>query len=562
MGIMKKIAPITAALALAAGTLFGNPLESTVLKEDNKSEMVDFVADANNSGFSLNLSLPMVNEWSVNFASDVTFAESSSPPRVNNVDTVVGNDRFYAGFSYGDLSTESLLQYANILKVQTGLRPFDWLDFSATGAIVNLPKNNIDISALGYPVYQIPLTLYAIGGNIDIGKKFALNKSLSLFPWLSVVASGYFASPQNNDDFQMINTSSPTPGLDSSSMAFPFDHLNVQGGVDLDFNDHLKLSYKGTYDGEFYPIFNFTNMVGIQMHNEDKMSLEYDVSLITLPTLASDGLLDPTRNELQFDLSGFYLLDSGLYFKASASALVDFLTQNQFNATAAVGWRFKNSGNLEAYFSSQFNPENASQNNVFGIQYSTKLDKSTNKESKARNAFMTSNGISNPSIPGGSQNANSLQQRFGATLNDAVSNIHSEQDLSNLESYIVWKDHDGTFSAEEEYKRGYGVCRDTNGNLMPYIESRAFDYKSVRPITLRGAYVSHVITLIETKDSKFDIRNYDQFYSINAPTPKDAVNQVFPGEYIEDDGTRTTAVTAVNNAVEKPLYDWTKFRKD
>ena len=122
-------------------------------------------------------------------------------------------------------------------------------------------------------------------------------------------------------------------------MAFAFDHLNVQGGLDLDINDNFKVSYKGTYDGEFYqnPIFNFTNMVGIQMHDKDKMNLEYDVSLITLPTLASDGLLDPTRNELQFDLSGFYLLDSGLYFKASASALVDFLTPNQFGATAAIG---------------------------------------------------------------------------------------------------------------------------------------------------------------------------------------------------------------------------------
>lgn len=561
MAFMKKIAPIALVLSLGARALFGNPLETTIIKEDNKNEMIDFTGSAGNESFSLDASLPMGNNWEWDFSSDMQF---NGTPRINHVDTAIGNDRFFAGFSYGDLSSETLLLEGNIVKAQAGLRPLDWLDFSLTGAIVNLPENTIDISALGYPIYQVPLTLYAIGGNIDIGKKFALNKSLILFPWLSVVASYYSASSQNNADFQALNNSSPTPGMDASSMAFAFDHLNVQGGLDLDINDNFKVSYKGTYDGEFYPIFNFTNMVGIQMHDKDKMNLEYDVSLITLPTLASDGLLDPTRNELQFDLSGFYLLDSGLYFKASASALVDFLTPNQFGATAAIGLRFKNGGNLEAYFSSQVNPENASQNNVFGIQYSTKLDKSTSKESRTRNAFMASNGVRTPDITYLSMPSLAYKDptAFGPTLNDAISKIHSEQDLSRLESYFVQKDHDGTFSAEEEYNLGYGVCRDTNGNLMPYIESKAFNYKSVRPVTLRGAYVSHVVVLIETKDSKFDIRNYDQFYSINAPTAKDAVNQVFPGEYIGDDGTRTTAVTAVNNAVERPLYDWTKFRKD
>jgi hypothetical protein len=560
MGIMKKIAPVALALGLTAGALFGNPLETTIIKEDNKSEMVDFTGSIGNRSFSLDASLPMPNDWEWDFSSDMQF---NTIPIINNVDMTIGNDQFYAGLSYGDLSTETLLANANIVKVQSGLRPLDWLDFSLTGAIVNIPENVVDISAMGYPKAQIPLTLYAIGENINIGKKFALNSDLSLFPWLSIVASEYFANPQINADFQLMDSLSPGFGIEG--MAYSFDHLNVQGGFDFDFNEHIKLSYQGTYEGQFYPVFNLTNMVGVQFHDKDKMNFDYNVSLITKPSWAADGVIAPTRNEVKFDINGFYLTDMGLYIKGEVSALVDFLTQNQFNATAGIGWKFKDGGNIEAYFSSQFNPEDASQNNVVGIMYSTKLDKSVNKESKTRNAFMTSQGVGQPNITySSSPSLSALHGQFGNTLEEAVSNVHSEQDLSKLASLITWgPDHDGTYSARQEYEQtGSGVCRDTNGNLLPYIESRAFNYRNVYSIVLRGAFISHAIVAIETKDGKFDLRNYDQFYELNAPTAQAAVDAVFPGSYIYDDGTTSTSVQTVRDAVERPLYDWTKFRKD
>jgi hypothetical protein len=562
MGIMKKVAPVALALGLGARALFGNPLETTIVKEDNKSEMVDFTADAGNKGFALDLSLPVPGDWNLNFASDVTFAETSSPPRVNNVDFVLGRDNFYLGASYGDLSTETLLQGSNIFKVQWGMKPADWIDFSVTGAIVNIPNNTVDISSMGYPKSQIPLTLYAAGENVNMGQKFALNSNWSMFPWLSIVASEYFANPQINDDFQTMDALSP--GFGAQSMGYSFDHLNVKGGVDFDFNEHIKLSYQGTYEGQFYPSFNLTNMVGVQFHDKDKMNLAYDVSLITKPTWAADGVIDPTRNELQFDINGFYLTDFGLYVKGDVSALVNFLTENQFNVTAGVGWKFKDGSDIEAYFNSQFNPEDASQNNSVGILYSTKLDKSVNKESKTRNAFVTSPGISKPNITySSSPSLAALHAQFGSTLEEAVSNVHSEQDLSRLASLITWTDHDGTYSAKQEYEQtGSGVCRDTNGNLLPYIEARAFNYRNVRSVVLRGGFISHAVVAIETKDGKFDLRNYDQFYELNAPTAQAAVDAVFPGSYIYDDGTTSTSVQTVRNAVERPLYDWTKFNKD
>ena len=139
--------------------------------------------------------------------------------------------------------------------------------------------------------------------------------------------------------------------------------------------------------------------------------------------------------------------------------------------------------------------------------------------------------------------------------------MHSEQDLSNLASYFVWKDHDGTFTAKEEYEiYGYGTCRDTNGNLLTYIEEKAFDYKNVYAVAIRGPFVSHVITIIEKQNSKFDLRQYSDYYEIDAPTAQAAIDKIFPGAYIFDDGTVSTAVSTIRNAVENPLYDWTKFK--
>jgi hypothetical protein len=564
MAFMKKIAPIALALGLTARALLGNPLETTIIKEDNKNEMIDFTGNAGNESFSLDASLPMGNNWEWDFSSDMQF---NGTPRVNHVDTVIGNDRFFAGFSYGDLSSETILQDANILKVQTGLRPLDWLDFSLTGAIVNMPNMTEYVSSLDWGNFQTPFTLYAAGLNVNIGEKFDL-KSFSLFPWLSLVASGYYANPQNTTDFQTANAD--FPGYNSFSLAFPFDHLRVEGGLDFD-TKYIDLVYKGTLENvPFITPSNFTNMIGMIMHDEGKkkFNLEYDVSLITKPQFSFDQILSPTRNELQFDINGFYLFDNGFYVKADVSALIDFLTPNQFNVVAAIGKK-TNSGNFELYYSLQ-NDAYGNQNSVFGLQYSTQLDRSMKNENKARDEFHNS-AVSNPNIPSSnvylgypsSPMLTALHTTFGNTLEEAVSNVHSEQDLSKLIGMISMQEHDGTYSAREEYEQiGSGVCRDTNGNLAPYIESKALNYKNVYAVGLRGPFIAHVIVLLETKDGKYDLRNYADFYELNAPTPQAAVDKVFPGAYIFDDGTVSTAVSTIRDAVERPLYDWTKFRKD
>ena len=76
--------------------------------------MIDFTGSAGNESFSLDASLPMGNNWEWDFSSDMQF---NGTPRINHVDTAIGNDRFFAGFSYGDLSSETLLLEGNIVKV-------------------------------------------------------------------------------------------------------------------------------------------------------------------------------------------------------------------------------------------------------------------------------------------------------------------------------------------------------------------------------------------------------------------------------------------------------------
>ena len=572
MRIMKKVAPIALALGLTARALFGNPLETTIVKEENKTEMVDFRGNADNKSFSLDLSLPVGDEWNLNFASDVNFSdmEYSGPPKINNLDLVLGRENFYFGASYEDLSTETMLNGSNIFKFQWGMKPADWINFSVTGARIDIPNNNVDITSIvstpfsAPVVYNTPLTLYAGGWNLNIGKEFSLNPSLSLFPWLSTTGSLYLADPQVTDDLQVVNTI--FPGDISSLMASPFQHVRIVGGLDLK-TEYLDLKYKGTYEGQpifpFPPIFNFTNMLGLRMHDGDKMDLEYDVILITKPPFSFDQIIAPTRNELQFDITGFYLLDSGLFFKAEASALVDFLTQTQFSATAAVGWKFKDGGNIEAYFSSQHDPQ-GSQNNIFGLQYSTKfLDKSTSRESKTRNNFDNSTR-SNPTIDmANSANLAALHTQFGNTLEEAVKNVHNEQDISRLMSFIQYKDHpDGAFTAQQEYEQtGWGDCEDTNGNLGVVLEKALNIYKNVWAVGLRGVY-GHGAIVMETQDNKFQVRSFEKYFDTNAPSAEAAIQDVFPGAFIYDDGTVSTSVQTVRDAVERPLYDWTKFRKD
>lgn len=575
---MKKVTwPIALALlGLTAGTLFGNPLETTIIKDKDKSGLeADITGNIDNKSFSLDASLPMGNTWEWEFSSDMQYG--GGVPRINTVNTAVGNKNFFASFSYGDLSSESSLMDTSILKAQTGVKPFDWLDVTFTGAKISSPKNSVDLtSVVSGPsdplVFDIPLTLYATGWNINAGKEFALTPSLSLFPWLSIKESTYWAVPEINDDFKAADSISPGEGVDS--MDYPFQHLNVQGGLDFDINQHFRVSYKGTFDGQPYfhlsplvtPLdfqFNFTNMLGLRMYDKDKFNLDYDVSIITKPPYAFDNMINPLRNELQIDLTGFNLFKNGLYLKGGVSALIDFLSPNQFSGTAAVGWKFKQGGNLELYFNSRFNPADGSQNNVLGVQYSTNLDTSIKRESQARYDF---NGTtrSNPTLDtyNVASDLTALHNAWGNTLEEALTKMHSENDISQLLSLIQYKVHpDGYFTAKQEYEQtDWGDCEDTNGNLGVVLEKALNKYKNVYSPGLRGAFNSHAAIILETQEGKYNIRSFEKYWELNAPTAQAALSQVFPGAYIYDDATRSTAVTVINNAVESMEWDFTKSR--
>ena len=226
MKILKKAAPIAAAFMLAGTSLFSNPLESTVIKEDKTG--VEFTGSVDTNSFSLDSSLPLGNEWTINFDSDLEYNDGPNvPPRLNNVDLVVGDDHFFAGASFGDLSSDTLLTESNIMKLQTGIRLWDWFDLSVTGARVFMPKFKTSVAG---PVdllsFEFPVNLYALGFSGDIGKEFPVGKGdLSLFPWLSFVEGSYFAESGQTQD--LIDLTQALPDYTPDSVAFPFDHLNV-----------------------------------------------------------------------------------------------------------------------------------------------------------------------------------------------------------------------------------------------------------------------------------------------------------------------------------------------
>lgn len=538
---MKKIIPTAVfALSLAARSLFGNPLESTILKEEPKKEF-NIAGNVDSRSFSVDFSAG--KDWKFNFASDAEFIDA---PRIKNIDAVVGNDKIYLGASYENLSTETILEDSYLLKLQTGIKPFDWLDFCITGALVDLPNMQSWIS------YKIPMTLSAFALNANVGKEFELD-SVSLFPWLSVAGSVYLATPGDTDSLHTLEEIFPDYGAEL--MALPFNHLNVKGGLDVKTR-LIDVSYQGEYQGNFSfpPIFNIANKIGINAHDEDrKNNLEYAVSLITKPVYFGDKLIAPVRNELQFDVGGFVLFDNGLFLKGKFSSLVDFLTENQYNITASVGKKF-DFGNIEAYYNSK--------NNVFGLQFSTQLDKTVERESKTRKQFDKFPGRSIPENNILSSPYNStLHSEFGNTLEEAKAKIKAggEQELSRLLSFIQYKEHnEGTFTAREEYEiYGWGDCEDTNGNLGVELE-RMLDHKEVYAVGIRGPFISHATIIIKDKNGKFDLRDFQDYYNLNADTPQQAVEMVFPGANIYDDGTVSSSVSAVRNAVERRLYDWNK----
>ena len=556
MKLLKKAAPLAAALIFGAGALFGNPLESTVLKEDAKKEIVEFTGNADNKSFAIDASLPMGNSWTWGFNADAQF--DTNFMRLNNVDTVIGNDRFFAGVSFGDLSSETLLKDSIIAKVQAGIRPWDWLDLTLTGAYVDLPNLK------SREIYSTPMSLYAVGIQGNIGKKFDLG-AVSLFPWISFLESTYYDNPVETDDYKMLLKANPDY---RTLMSFPFDHFNIQAGLDLK-TKFLDVGYQGTFDGRsssfwngdfpwYYP-FNFTNKIDLSLHDKDKkFVVDYAVSLITKPPYSLvDIMPDFTRNELQFDLSLFNLFKNDFFIKAAASAYVNFWDPTQLSFTGAVGKKFKD-WTLELYYNSF--------NNVVGIQGSTQLDRSTKRESTQRNDFYNSQSpdptISSP-LPFSSLNA--IHQKFGNTLEDAIGYVHAhgEQGLSDLIAMIPQAQHDGTFTAKDLYEnKGYGMCRDINGNLAVEIERDAFNYKNVEPITLRGPFDPHVIVLMEGYDGKYYARNYWNFYNLKAQTRDDAIKEAIDEAVMFGDGTVSSSVKAIRDAVERPLYDWTKFRKD
>ncbi len=551
---MRKLPVIALALGLlGARSLLGNPLESTLLKEETKKEF-DITGSIDNKSFSLDSFLSLGNDWRVNFASDMEYNNGEGrPARINNLDLAVGNKHFYIGASYGDLSQDTFLENSDIMKIQAGLMPLDWLDFSLTGARVNLPNfqtTNKSITSTQY-TYNIPMELYALGLNVNIGREFDQEK-LKLFPWLSLAGSVYSENPQNTTDYNKLIENSIYP---PETISYPFNHLNIQAGLDVKM-DFIDLSYKGEFDGLFQ--FNFANTLGLSLHDKErKIELDYYTSLITKPQILDSETTAPTRNELKFDMNGFALLPYDFFVKGQVSSLVDFMTPTQTNFIVTLGKKF-NGWNIEAYYNSK--------NNVFGILSSTQLDRSTEKESKLRNNFYN---IGKPAdydlttADSANQDLTSLHGAFGNTLEQAVTNIHSRQDLSRLLSYIPWSEHNGTFSAREEYEqRGYGVCRDTNGNLIPYFEKTVFGNEAFG-VSIRGAFLAHEVTIVKDKATgKYNLWDYQSYYNLNADSPEIAVQKVYPGAWMYGDGTVSSTVSTVRNAVERQLYDWRKILVD
>ncbi len=154
---------------------------------------------------------------------------------------------------------------------------------------------------------------------------------------------------------------------------------------------------------------------------------------------------------------------------------------------------------------------------------------------------------------------------YGEDVSDVINRIKSlsgndynasMREISKYASYFEWKDHEGSFSAEQEHDLGYGLCRDTNGILLPSVINGVLGnkgYKSWGRI-LVGPYRAHAVTIIKKPNNRYDLMNYNNFYSLDAKTEKEAIDKIYLGAYAYDGGKYSETAQRVINALEESVW--------
>jgi hypothetical protein len=563
---MKKIAPIALSLFLAgAAGLHAQETDfSNKVRRDNPSPIEKILDESrfdvkqNGNDFDINAIMPLGGDFQAGLSAETT---SGDLKEISGEAGFAGEHGFYIGGSYKKFDSDSLLLGANMFKMQAGFMLFNnLLNGSVTGARIDIPNMKVDLSAMGSTIYKTPLKLYALGWDFNLMPKFELGKKgeVKLYPSFSINGSFYEQSLEETEDLKQLR--SRIPDENDDSFTTPFNHLKAEIGADLEIgNFYSGLNF--VLEGNpfwFFPVIPTANLKAGFNINEGEITY----SMVVTPDY---NLFDKSLSfSLESGVNGFMKLPFNFYIKENMR--LNHSNPEDFSLTTILGYS-KDKANLEVFYNLQ--------DNSFGFRFYSPLEKIANEEDYTGRSFHNSEPVPKPSITGfgggGFGDVSLIHAVWGEDVSDAIAKIRAEtsgyldgmQKIMNYLSYFNKKDHIGTFSPDKQHDAGYGVCRDTMGNLAPAMVNGVLYDRGVKKASgqaLAGPYLEHTVTVIEKENGECDAVNYeDGWVPLNADTYWDAIEELFPGAYMYELKYSHTSREVID-AVEKPLYDWTESR--
>jgi len=467
----------------------------------------------------------------------------------------VGNKNFYLGTKWENLSSEtSMLEDANLFKLELGIKNIaDFLDFSSFVAYTSIP--NLRILWTNYSkyesYYEAPLNLYTLG--IDgIAKPIFELKNSAITPWLSWKIL--------LNDSRIRNTEKPNSTYynDSSSL-WAFNHFNVGLGIDLSTKKNLNFGLENYLDGSYDPLFQTSPLFGtvhkakIKLHDKkNKNSLGYTFSINPQFNWLGWPVVFDSQSEIDFK----FHFSPEIYLKATLN--INHSVPENSNLIAILGYSEKTGNKFELFYNilskmigiTIFNKELRNDKERYSKEIFAKIAPSPTEIYLPIQDKVNLTAIHNIYGEDISGVIDYVKSRVSGNYNSAM------KEISEYAYYFPWRNHAGVFTAEEEHDVGYGACMDTNGMLLPVIINGVLGDLGYRSWGrgFSGPYLGHVLTIIKKPNNRYDIMNYNNFYSLNAKTEQEAIDRVYPGIYIYDGGKYSETSERVIDTLEESVW--------
>lgn len=510
----------------------------------------------------------------------IEYGVGGSSDSITKARLAVGNNDVHVGVKYQNLSGDAtLLNNANLWEGEFGTK--DLLGFF-TGSLFAYTASFPDFiggwnpSIFGLDGILTPVKLSGFGLDLKINPKFDIGP-VGVSPLLFMRQVNSISSAKNTQPlFDIANGPVDSNGstIGDSSFSWPFNRVNMNAGLtllfkgfDLGYNIGLK---EAPYGAASDFTSHFEHKINAGYHGKE-VDLEYLLTInrfttyLYAPNVTSTSqFVDPKTTSFDSKINFEFKLPWNLYLKSMID--INSGLDEGFNTITALGYSDKKDGlNLELFYNKN--------DRTVGISFSTKSLEgifNRNDYTNPQRNYLKQDSVSPSSVNGDfvfPGDVNTIHSVWGNTLQDAIAKIKSDSHgdyhtainlIERFESYFAYgnPEHNGTLTAPQEYNTGNGVCRDTNGQLLPTVINGVLGNEgySAWGISILGSYLSHEVTIIKKPNGRYDLMQYNLFYETNAKTVVDAIDAVFPGFYMIGGGRVSPAAQEVLDAVYEGVW--------